>query len=72
MSRHGVEAGEDEVEVFVADQGKGFDQDAVAPERLGIADSIMGRMRRHGGEVAITSESGVGTEVHLSMRRESG
>ena len=67
-----VEAGEDEIEVFVADQGKGFDPDAVAPERLGIADSILGRMKRHGGDVSITSEPGLGTEVHLTMRRESG
>jgi signal transduction histidine kinase/phage shock protein PspC (stress-responsive transcriptional regulator) len=62
-----AEVADGKVDVYVADQGKGFDPDVVAPERRGLADSIRGRMKRHGGEVVITSNPGEGTEVHLSM-----
>lgn len=54
-------------DVFVSDQGKGFDIDSIDEDRHGITDSILGRMKRHGGEVTITSEAGDGTEIHLSM-----
>jgi signal transduction histidine kinase len=63
------EVGEEAVEVWVSDQGKGFDPEAVAVDRRGIADSLVGRMHRYGGSAAITSESGEGTEVHLSIQR---
>ena len=62
-----VEIGVEKVDVFVADHGKGFDPAVVAPERRGIADSIRGRIKRHGGSVVISSDPGEGTEVHLSM-----
>jgi signal transduction histidine kinase/phage shock protein PspC (stress-responsive transcriptional regulator) len=66
-----VEAEPDEITAFVRDQGKGFDPDAVPEDRRGIAESIRGRMRRHGGTAAITSEPGEGTEVHLHIPREA-
>lgn len=62
-----VEIDDGTVEVFVSDQGKGFDLDAVPADRRGVAESIIGRMHRHGGRATITSEPGEGTEVHLSM-----
>ena len=37
--------------VFVRDRGVGFDPDAVPDDRQGIAESITGRMERHGGSV---------------------
>jgi signal transduction histidine kinase len=55
------------VEVFVTDQGKGFDVDGVDDDRRGLAESIRGRMSRHGGNAEVDSEIGVGTEVHLTM-----
>lgn len=58
-------------EVFVTDQGVGFSIDGVDDDRRGIADSIVGRMRRHGGDADIQSEPGEGTEVHLTMPREA-
>jgi signal transduction histidine kinase len=58
-------------EVFVTDQGEGFDLNGVNGDRRGIADSIIGRMDRHGGRAEIHSEPGEGTEVHLSMPRET-
>ncbi len=39
----------DEVNVFVRDRGAGFDPDAVPDDRHGLADSVRGRMARHGG-----------------------
>jgi signal transduction histidine kinase len=55
------------VEVFVRDRGSGFDPDAIADGRLGVRESILGRMERHGGTAVIRSASGGGTEVRLSM-----
>jgi signal transduction histidine kinase len=65
-----AEVSADAVDVWVADQGKGFDVGTVGGDRRGISDSIVGRMRRHGGAAVITSELGEGTEVHLHMERE--
>jgi signal transduction histidine kinase len=62
-----AEANDGAVEVFVTDQGKGFDVDGVDDDRRGVAESIRGRMIRHGGKASIESEIGVGTEVHLTM-----
>ncbi|MGI9665761.1 MAG: PspC domain-containing protein [Acidimicrobiia bacterium] len=62
-----AEATDGTVEVFVTDQGKGFDPDGVDEDRKGVAESINGRMHRHGGNADIDSEIGVGTEVHLTM-----
>jgi signal transduction histidine kinase len=53
--------------VFVRDRGDGFDMDAIAPDRFGVRESILGRMRRHGGTAEVTSRPGWGTEVRLRM-----
>lgn len=58
------------MEVFVRDAGPGFDPDAVPGERLGIRQSIMGRVARHGGAASIASTPGRPTEVHLRIPRE--
>ncbi|UKA48762.1 PspC domain-containing protein [Arthrobacter sp. FW305-123] len=61
-------------EVFVKDRGPGFDPDAVPDDRLGVRESIIGRMKRHGGTAVINSSSD-GTEVRLalpSVNAESG
>ncbi|WP_447004444.1 ATP-binding protein [Saccharothrix isguenensis] len=59
------------VTVFVRDRGKGFDPKAVPEDRHGLADSIGGRMERHGGEVRIRTRLGEGTEVQLMMPRKT-
>ncbi len=56
-----------EVNVFVRDRGVGFDPDAVPEDRHGLADSVRGRMERHGGSVRLRTAPGEGTEVHLRM-----
>jgi len=63
------EVGTTEVAVFVRDRGRGFDRAQVAPDRRGIAESIEGRMARHGGRATVSSAPGEGTEVELVMPR---
>jgi signal transduction histidine kinase len=53
------------VEVSVRDDGVGFDPDLVG-QRLGIAESIVGRMSDLGGTARIDSAPGLGTEVVLA------
>jgi signal transduction histidine kinase len=62
-----VEVEPDEVHAFVRDRGVGFDQDDIPDDRHGLADSVHGRMSRHGGAVRLRSGPGEGTEVHLTM-----
>ena len=62
-----AEAGPHATEVFVRDRGRGFDEGAVPEDRLGVRNSIVDRMRRHGGAAVIRTAPGDGTEVRLSM-----
>jgi signal transduction histidine kinase len=55
--------------VFIDDRGPGFDAGAIPDDRRGVRESIIGRMKRHGGQAEIRSEPGDGTEVELSMKR---
>ena len=59
------------VTLFVRDQGKGFDVDAVPSDRQGITLSIRQRITQHGGTVSLKSTLGVGTEVQLALPRSS-
>jgi signal transduction histidine kinase len=66
-----AEATEERVAVFVRDRGAGFDPAAVPAERRGIAESIVRRLERAGGEATVTSTPGAGTEVELSVPRSA-
>jgi signal transduction histidine kinase len=55
------------IDVYVTDQGDGFDRDSVGEDRKGIGESIEARMQRHGGTATIESIAGEGTEVYLTM-----
>jgi signal transduction histidine kinase len=54
---------------YVRDRGVGFDIEAVGDDRQGLRGSIIGRIERHGGQVAIRSSPGAGTEVELRVPR---
>ncbi len=70
-----VETEDDGVTVTVRDDGPGIPpgrlDEAAAAGRLGVAQSIKGRIRDLGGTVAITSAPGQGTEVELRVPRPS-
>ncbi|MBT2537043.1 ATP-binding protein [Arthrobacter sp. ISL-69] len=72
-SRHGggtvsvyLEVADGGVEIFVKDRGPGFDPQSVPADRMGVRESIIGRMKRHGG-TAVISSSADGTEVRLRL-----
>jgi signal transduction histidine kinase len=60
----------DAISAYVRDHGAGFDPGAVAADRRGIADSIIGRMERHGGTAQVNSRAGGGTEVVMRLPRK--
>lgn len=57
-------------DVWISDQGAGFDPEAVAGDRHGITESIVGRMESNGGAATVSSAPGEGTEVHLRLGGE--
>jgi signal transduction histidine kinase len=69
-----VEDERDAVTVTVRDDGPGFPSgrlvEAAAAGRLGMAQSIQGRVRDLGGTVEVTSAPGQGTEVELRVPRQ--
>jgi len=57
------------VDVTVLDDGRGFDLAAIGPARLGVAVSILDRMRAiPGGRADIVSRPGAGTRIALAWR----
>ncbi len=59
--------GTDTLTVMVADEGSGFDPDAVAGDRLGIRASIVSRIEECGGSVRVWSSPGSGTSVVMTL-----
>jgi signal transduction histidine kinase len=62
-----AEISREAVEVFVRDEGPGFDLDAVPPERRGLRDAVIGRMAAVGGHATVESARGEGTEIALRI-----
>jgi signal transduction histidine kinase len=66
-----LETGEDGVTVSVRDEGPGMSADrlaaAEADGRLGVAQSIRGRIRDLGGTVSVVSAPEGGTEIEMSV-----
>jgi signal transduction histidine kinase/phage shock protein PspC (stress-responsive transcriptional regulator) len=61
-----IEAGRSGVEAFVRDHGPGIDLDAIPVDRLGVRESIIGRMTRHGGTASVRRLQ-PGTEWTLTL-----
>ncbi len=55
--------------VSVRDRGPGFDLDAIPTDRMGVRESIIGRMERNGGTARLRAVPDGGTEVELEMER---
>jgi signal transduction histidine kinase/phage shock protein PspC (stress-responsive transcriptional regulator) len=55
--------------VSVRDRGPGFDLDAIPADRMGVRQSIIGRMERNGGTARLRAVPDGGTEVELEMER---
>ena len=64
-----LEVEPERLSLFVRDRGRGFDPTAVPRDRRGVADSIVARVRRHGGTAEVRSAPGEGAEVELSVPR---
>jgi len=63
-----LEASPGAVDVFVRDRGPGVDLASLPDDRLGIRESIIGRMTRAGGTATVRpGAGGIGTEVHLHL-----
>jgi signal transduction histidine kinase len=58
------------IALFVRDRGAGFDPEAVAEDRRGVRESIVGRMERAGGRADIRSSPGGGTEIAIEIARD--
>lgn len=69
-----LEATRDTIDVWVRDRGEGLDLESIPEGRLGIRESIIGRMARAGGTATVKrGAGGVGTEVHVHLdRKEAG
>ncbi|QKW08687.1 PspC domain-containing protein [Streptomyces sp. NA04227] len=64
-----AEVEEKKVFVSVRDRGPGFDLDSVPADRMGVRESIIGRMKRNGGTARLRAVPDGGTEVELEMER---
>jgi signal transduction histidine kinase len=60
------------VSVLVVDAGRGFDTEAVGPDRLGLDESVRGRLAEVSGDVVLWSAPGEGTSVLLSVPAGAG
>lgn len=61
-----LEVGADEVQIFVRDRGEGFDLAAIPEDRLGVRESVIGRVTRRGGRARVRSNAR-GLEIELTM-----
>ncbi len=66
-----VEVDPVQASVYVRDRGIGFCPGDVPADRHGLAQSVAGRMERHHGRAVVRSAPGEGTEVQLTMPRET-
>ncbi|MDH6237615.1 histidine kinase [Cryobacterium sp. CG_9.6] len=57
------------IRAMVTDTGVGFDLAGVGTERLGVAESVVGRLRAVGGNARLFSSPGAGTTVVLEVPR---
>ena len=59
----------DSLRIYVRDRGRGFDPEQLPEDRLGVRESIIGRVQGRKGEATVRSEPGWGTEWRLEVPR---
>ncbi|WP_241979788.1 ATP-binding protein [Cryobacterium glaciale] len=63
-----LETGARGIELSVTDRGPGFRLDQIPEDRLGVRESILGRMHRAGGSASVRpGPGGAGTEILLTL-----
>jgi signal transduction histidine kinase/phage shock protein PspC (stress-responsive transcriptional regulator) len=63
-----LEVGQHTIELIVTDRGPGMKLDEIPGDRLGVRESIIGRLKRAGGTaVIVPGRGGTGTEVRLRL-----
>ncbi|MDO5645312.1 MAG: ATP-binding protein [Dermabacter sp.] len=67
-----LDAADSPIELFVRDRGPGFAVTDIPEGRLGVRESIIGRMERAGGSARIGPAIGGGAEVTLAIDRPPG
>ncbi len=61
-----IECSASAIDVYIRDRGPGVDLDTLPDDRIGVRESIIGRMARAGGSATVRPGAGdTGTEVHL-------
>lgn len=59
----------DRLRIYVRDRGRGFDPEQMPEDRLGVRESIIGRVNGRNGQATVRSEPGWGTEWRLEVPR---
>jgi signal transduction histidine kinase/phage shock protein PspC (stress-responsive transcriptional regulator) len=68
-----LESSPSTVELTITDRGPGFALDDIPSDRMGVRESILGRMRRIGGTAELAAgPGGAGTEVRLLLPLTDG
>jgi signal transduction histidine kinase len=62
-----IEAARDRISIDVTDRGPGLDPERLPEGRMGVRESILGRMERAGGSARIVPGPGGGTSVRLEI-----
>jgi signal transduction histidine kinase len=62
-----IDSDRSQATVMVVDRGIGFEVESIEGDRLGVRNSIVGRLRGVGGRATIWSRPGVGTSAILSV-----
>ena len=66
-----LEATQDRVTIDITDRGVGLDPNDLPEGRMGVRESILGRMERAGGQARIVRGPGGGTSVRLGIPRQT-
>jgi signal transduction histidine kinase len=56
-----------QIQLYIKDEGDGFDLDKIPNNRHGVKHSIIGSIQAVGGTVTVISEKGFGTEICIAL-----